>query len=533
MRIPISPYQRQVEPTNPSPPPMARVVPLTGLRDLGEAVGNFAERYQHEADKTRAAEKWSAAELEWAKAEQEAQGAYDPSKGGSHVEPLAKSFDTWMDRTLRTAASNGERSMLRERFLMLRSPTLRNAIAYESGANKAYRLQSIDNTLDARIATSMLDPSRGFDLLGQQLAEINGSDQLAPVERIARAQEAKHRIAGATLNAVAEKNPGAVQSHPLFKYLSPEGVQVVMKRAASVDQLTRSQGAADVIMAQRLPLDEAMSLIERDHEGEDEKTIKAEVLSRYSYAEKARTDRESEVYGTAQLEVEKAGRVTPGTWARLTDTHRAAILNRQQAEARARRAEAAGRPVKTDYSLYLDLRQQAIEQPEKFARLDLKQYVDRIGGAQLEQLVDLKAKTSAEPKSLREATTLTQQMNATMGALNIRKAEAKGKFLSFVQSAVDDATRAKGKPLGFDERQKIIDEAVLQGPDPDRFLPWGERRMFELTPEQRARFQPNAATDAPATEIEALNEALRAQGLAQTPANRLALYTRAMSKVAR
>jgi hypothetical protein len=50
--------------------------------------------------------------------------------------------------------------------------------------------------------------------------------------------------------------------------------------------------------------------------------------------------------------------------------------------------------------------------------------------------------------------------------------------------------------------------------------------MFELTPEQRTRFRPNAATDAPATEIEALNDALKAQGLPQTAANRLSLYSR-------
>jgi len=245
---------------------------------------------------------------------------------------------------------------------------------------------------------------------------------------------------------------------------------------------------------------------------------------------------EQDLYGRAQLEVELQGRVNPDLWMQLKPGHRAAILQRQQAEARQRRMEAEGRPVKTDWSLYLELREQALNEPEKFSKLDLKSYVDRIGGAQLEQLADLKAKKLTDalkpPKAPREAVTLSKQMDATMKALGMKKAETRGKFMSHVQSEVDDAMQAKGgKPLTFDERQQIIDRAVLEGEDPDAWL-WGKKRLFELTPEQRTRFQPYAPTDAPATEVEALNEALRAQGLQPTPANRLELYRRHNEKAA-
>ena len=60
--------------------------------------------------------------------------------------------------------------------------------------------------------------------------------------------------------------------------------------------------------------------------------------------------------------------------------------------------------------------------------------------------------------------------------------------MAFVQGEVDDAMQTKGKPLTFDERQEIIDRAVLQGPDPDAWL-WGTKHMFELTPEQRRPVQ--------------------------------------------
>lgn len=234
------------------------------------------------------------------------------------------------------------------------------------------------------------------------------------------------------------------------------------------------------------------------------------------------------LYGTARLQVETQGRVDPELWIQLNDGHRASLLNAQKAEAKARAAEAAGRPITTNWGLYLDLREQALNDPAKFAQLDLKQYLDKIGGAQLEQLADLKSKKVGElGKAPRDAVSLQQQMTATMQALRITNKTERGKFLSYVQAEVDAATQAKGKPLGYGERQQIIDQAVLQGPDPDAWL-FGTKRAFELTPEQRTRFKPVAPSDAPATEIDALNEALAQQGLQQTPANRMRLYQRAM-----
>lgn len=266
---------------------------------------------------------------------------------------------------------------------------------------------------------------------------------------------------------------------------------------------------------------------------EHRERLEAEVIARKQHLEhqaraaenRARIEadrQETEAYGTALLQVETQGRVDRELFVQLSDAHRASILNRQKAEGRAREGK-----VKTDWPLYLNLREQAVSDPKGFAAVDLKEYVDRLQGAQLEQLVDLKAKIiTGVGKAPRDAVSLTQQMNATMASLGITKASTKGKFITYVQQAVDAETHAKGKALTFDERQRVIDEATLKGPDPDAWL-WGDKRVFELTPEQRARFRPNPATDAPATEVDALNDALRQQGLPLTAANRLRLYERA------
>lgn len=335
-----------------------------------------------------------------------------------------------------------------------------------------------------------------------QLGPIAGYSQEEMVRMQARFSERAALIEGSEKLRMARDDPGQIDEvmktlrSSKFADLSPEGLNQLEQQAVARKQYLENQALAQ------------------------------EVRER---AEATRM--QTALYGTAQLQVETKGMVTPEIWQQLNDGHRASLINRLKAEARARRAEAEGRPIKTDWKLYLDLRQQAIDDPKAFTTKDIKEFVDRIGPAQLEQLIDLKGSIVEKvarglDKAPREAVTLHQQMVATMQALKIRKPEAKGQFMSFVQERVDDATQAKGKPLTYTERQQILDEAVLEGPDPSAWL-WGTKRNFELTPKQRERFKPDAPSDAPATEHQALNEALRAQRIPETPANRLMLYRRA------
>lgn len=503
------------------------VVDTRGSTRAALSMAEQARQQEHQEDVSRASAKLASAQLQWTQSLLERQNAYDPSKGGSFADETMAAFGQYEAKILATAASDTEGQVIRQRLNALREHTAQRSAIFESQAKAGYRRQTLGTTLSQRTAAAELEPGQALDLMAQQIAEINSSDQLSVLEREELLTVARGNIATAAARTIAGRDPKALQAHPVFAYIPAEQLPGLLKQAQQADTLIRSQQTADGLMARGLPVDELMRVIERDFSGEEEKLVKAEVLNRHAVNEQARRQREQDVYGTAQLEVEQRGRVSSQTWAQLSDGHRAAILNRQQAEAKARAAEAAGKPVKTDWGLYLDIRQQALDNPEEFAKADLRQYVDRIGGAQLEQLADLKQKAN-KPGAQREVATLSQQMTATLAAAKITNKAQRGEFMGFVQSEVDDATKAKGKPLTYDERQTIIDRAMLQGPDPDAWL-WGTKRMFQLTPDQRTRFKPNAPTDAPATEIEALNEALQARGIPQTPANRLALYKRARS----
>jgi hypothetical protein len=471
--------------------------------------------------------------------------------GESFTPDFLRRFDKLRDQALQDGGTDERaRRHLATRMVDLRAEATSRAVQIEGRASARHKVAEAQRTIANVSAVAALDLDRGRAAMAEAeapLAEMGNQAFAEAVRGDLREGVGKAAVAGLVdrdpvkaLELLTRRQTEGKSGEPFVDNLDADSYLQLRRRAeAGAEQskreagMTKAQQAADALMQRGLPLDEAMRSVERDFEGNDERLVKAEIANRYAVNEAARKDREFDTYGRAQLEVEQRGRVSPKTWAALTDGHRAAILQRQQAEARQRKAEAEGKPVKTDWPLYLELREQATAEPEKFGKHDLRQFVDRIGGAQLEQLVDLKAGVvKAGEKAPRDAVTLGQQMSASMAALKITRPAAKGQFLSFVQSAVDEATQTKGKPLTFDERQAVIDRAVLEGRDPEAWSitpDWlaGRKRAFELTAEQRSSFQPDAPTDAPATEHAALNEALQAQGLPATPANRIRLYQRA------
>lgn len=274
--------------------------------------------------------------------------------------------------------------------------------------------------------------------------------------------------------------------------LTPQARLQLTKVLDAGDFEARTQDAADRLLAKHEG-DAAAALAEvrATMSGKDEdatvQRIKAIDGERVQMRERVRR----EAYGVGRNLMAQGKAVPPSIMTAMGDEHAAQIREAQQARAKAAAAE---KPIKTDWPLYLQLREKAVADPQGFAADDLTRYVDRIGPAQLEQLADIRAAlgNAASKGKARDAATLTQQMNATMQALGVKDAKVKGQFLGYVQSAADDAMQAQGgKPLSFDQRQKIIDEAVLRGPDPDAWF-FGQKYQFQLSPEQRTRFKPNA-----------------------------------------
>lgn len=391
----------------------------------------------------------------------------------------------------------------------------RKATAHEAAQQADYQQSVNAGTIELaqqRMGLSWTDPQTIAESRAAIITAVHKAGTaagLAEEDMRARAVEALSKGHAAALTAAID----ADKLDYAREYLKQAGEEMLPAARLQVQKAldigaaeTRAQDTAGSLWSKHGG-DVAAALAEARQtlQGKDEDAVVQRLKVLDSERETFTRRAERTAYEGGLLALAQGRPVPPSLLAAMGEGHAAAVLEHQRAKAKAAAADAAGKPIKTDWSLYLELREQAANEPEAFAQLDLGRYVDRIGGAQLEQLIDIKGKLKAAAgkpaKAAREAVTLTQQMQATMAALKITDKAKKGQFLGFVQGEVDDATTAKGKPLTFDERQAIIDRAVLQGPDPDRILPWGERRMFELKPEQRSRFKPNAPTAAPPVRV--------------------------------
>lgn len=146
---------------------------------------------------------------------------------------------------------------------------------------------------------------------------------------------------------------------------------------------------------------------------------------------------------------------------------------------RAKQAAAGETHVKTDWPLYLETR-------EKLAageNVDLRPLATKIAGAQLEQLIDIKTKSSA-PGKTPEVATSEQQISTYVNRLQL-KDEEKGQLLSQAYGEFNAVLKRTGKEPSFDERQQILDRLTMDVIT-DKGVLWDSKEKgYKLTEEQR------------------------------------------------
>jgi len=123
---------------------------------------------------------------------------------------------------------------------------------------------------------------------------------------------------------------------------------------------------------------------------------------------------------------------------------------------------AAGPPTKTDWNTYTQLRAMASSNPVQFGKTDLRSYYPQLAPTQREQLLDLQMKAK-DPKQHADVASLSEQLSNAHNLLGFGRGDAvkKGQFDDAVTQQLAAETRAKGKPLDFAERDKVIKRMML------------------------------------------------------------------------
>ena len=182
-----------------------------------------------------------------------------------------------------------------------------------------------------------------------------------------------------------------------------------------------------------------------------------QIKNNYALVKQAEAEQENQYADQAWQLFSQGKRIPEAVLAGMAGRDRFQLQEAQRA--RAERA-AAGTQVKTDWATYIDTR-------EKLARgekVDLRALTEKIGPAQMEQLIDIQ--TSASKGGPKQDSMLTdqQRIDAALVGLGIDKKsdpEAASRLTLEIDRRVREASAAKGKELTPDEKQAQVDRVVM------------------------------------------------------------------------
>ena len=145
------------------------------------------------------------------------------------------------------------------------------------------------------------------------------------------------------------------------------------------------------------------------------------------------------------------------------------------------RAEAEGREVKTDPTVYYSLTIAAATDPN-FAREDLRNYFDKLSPADRKHFADLQGKAMKGEEGARIAT-VTQQKDTMAKTLGLKDKDL-GLFHQEADRSLLAETQRLGRMPNQEETQKVLDRLVLEGTTPGSWF--GKTRAFKAQAQGQA-----------------------------------------------
>src|SRR6185369_7860190 len=135
--------------------------------------------------------------------------------------------------------------------------------------------------------------------------------------------------------------------------------QLVLEKALNHGQmLNRVQAEAQDIVKRFPDLASASDYIDKTYSGEEQQHVRSEVEHRLTIQRETANKVSSDAYGSAMLSIAQGRPVSASAWAGMSDLHKAAVIEKQQEEAKKRAAE-AGLSVLREFSAQPIASQQA------------------------------------------------------------------------------------------------------------------------------------------------------------------------------
>lgn len=353
---------------------------------------------------------------------------------------------------------------------------------------------AIADPTDERVANSRREIMEAVNIA----SNLAGDPPEVRERKLAESMTMMHK--GIVTRLADSDNPADLDRAKAYYYTNKKEIDgptqlVIEKTLERSTLLTETQAEADKIMPQfGDDMAAAMAHIEKTYSGEKEKTIKAEVLSRFTTAKGAKQGMSQSAYESALLHAVQGRKIPNTVWNQMDDGHKAAIIDRQRAEQKRREAEANGREIKTDFQTWDKINRLVTESPTDFVKLDIGRFSDRLSRADMEEFGKLQRKIrSGDDKPVKEAVSLSQQVDVVLDGLRLKaNTPDHAQARKAIYDALNTEQNRSDKPLTYDERQAVIDRVTMEAVTSKGFFWDSTERLYKMTPEQRAKATPNA-----------------------------------------
>lgn len=396
-------------------------------------------------------------------------------------------------------ANDRQRALFRQQSERLRLQALDGLSRFES----TERRRSVEEAAKASITSSINfaigavgSPDQGVALATAREDIIKRLDVLkqlngwAPETYEAARMEALSNLHTQAIGRMVDNAPGAAREYFRANRDEIEGSQYerIEKSLQTGNRKVAAQAFADEVMANNLSEADAIRIARERFSGQDEVSVVAEIKTRFAELDVARSREQRQAADAAWDVYARTGSLNEIP---------VEVLDRLDGQTiMALRKEAQGGPAKTDWDKFYTLQGLATENPVGFANMDLRDQFPYLAETERRALIKMQNDIKA-PDKLPEVATLTQQMSEAHNMLGYgsRDGEKKGLFDRAVRDAIDAEQRARGKPLTYEERQKIIDRMMTKGSINREWRLDPSGRVFELQnePDFAANFMPEIA----------------------------------------
>jgi hypothetical protein len=454
-----------------------------------------------------------------------------PKFRGQNVDGYAPAAEAWWKKTAEEAGKdlNPRARTLASQSLVRKQQSALGSVLQFTGAEKERHADeaaaaNISSTIQFGVSTGQV--TGAAQQVRDQVAQL-GARKGWTTEQV-QAEQVKNLSALhlAQVTKLAERDANAARA-----YYDANKAEVVATAQARIEEVLTNEAdnqfaTAEAAKLASLPLAEQLAkAAEITDPKRREKTLQ-QVKQNHVMVREAQREVEERASDAAWQAFAKGAKIPESTLVQMNGRERAQLVEAQRT--RADRL-AAGRPVKTDMATYIDVR----EKLARGERVDLRGYTEKIGTAQMEQLLDIQA-AARKPGKQDDMLTDEQRINVALRGLGIdpkKKPDEAGRVMTEIDRRVRAASSAKGdKPLTPDEKQKIVDDVAKDTVYVSEFFTDPQKPVALLTPEEQAKAYVRVdgrnvpVSSVPASDRRQIIAALRATGRPVSEQNIVQLY---------